>query len=112
MDEIYKLALLSPKEQQDFVAGMKLLPGHGKWFRDMFEFVSTIYSWEDAKEEIISKTMQNWKMKQDEGAFKRATSAKTKPIHNRGKKKQRSLLKQYESLDIVTRDNFNKKFIT
>lgn len=72
---------------------MKLLPGHSKRFRDMFEFVSTIYSREDAKEEIISKTMYNQKMRQDEGVFKRVSSAKTKPIHNRGKKKQWSLLK-------------------
>jgi len=49
---------------------------------------------------------------EDPAGLKWLTSAKTWPIHNKGKRKKRSLLNQYESLDMETRENFNKKFIT
>ena len=35
----------------------------------------------------------------------------TKKIHNKTKKKRKTLMKQYESLNSEVRDQFNRKFI-
>jgi len=93
---------------------MKLLPGHQKRLWDMFEFLDTIYPRENAKEDIALKTMYNQQIKKmDTQGLKRLTSAKNnRPIHHKSKSKKKTLLKQYESLDYETRENFNKKFIT
>lgn len=62
-DEIYKLALLSSREKAELYGSMKLLPGHGQRFEDMFDFLMQVYPRENAKQEIVSQTTYGKKMR-------------------------------------------------
>ena len=112
-DEVYKLALLNAWEKKELLAAMKLLPGHISKFEDLFEFIAQVYPREDAKQDISSRTHYGkWLWDLDEEHLRRAPSAKVKPIHNKGRRKRKTLMTQYESLDFETRDIFNRKFLT
>lgn len=38
-------------------------------------------------------------------------SAKHRPIHNKTKKKKKSMMKKYEKLDVFEREELNRKFL-
>ena len=112
VNEVYKLALINQREKRELLASMKLLPGHAFKFEDMFEFIQQVYPREDAKHEISSKTHYGRRLRDlDEGLDRRVPSAKVKPIHNKSRRKRKTLMTQYESLDLETRDVFNRKFL-
>ena len=114
IDEVYKLALLNMRERKELLEGIKLLPGHQKRFEDMFTFLSDIYPREDARSEIASKTTYAQGKKfldHDLPNSKKIYSQKANPIHHKVKRKKKSLMGQYESLDLETRDGINKKFL-
>ena len=120
--EIYKLAIMNDREKAKLIDDLKLLPGHQSRFEDMFKFLETIKSQylrsdPSRNSQIYSENIRSsYSNIDDEQLFiatsnpipKRCMSAKHRPIHNKTKKKKKSMMKRYERLDPFTRDEINK----
>ena len=104
--DVYKLALLNPNQREEFVEQLKVMPGHKAKIAGFFSVIDEIYPRQKVLEQISAVTPQRNATK---GTKKgRITSAGRTRYHLGG---QKTLLQQYEKLDKITKQHFNRHFL-
>ena len=102
--DVYKLALLSAKQRDDFVEMLKVMPGHKAKIAGFFAVIDEMFPRDMVAEQIQSATPG----RSTKPGKKRITSA-TRTRHHLGP--QKTLLQKYEKLDRNTKALFNKNFM-
>ena len=105
--EIYKLAIISDKERDKLLENLRPLPGHSFRFEDMFTFLDAVYPRENARRELKRPGHATQYNMGNENKFLAASNQ----IHNKTKKKKKSLIKRYERLDPQKRQLINQRFL-
>lgn len=91
--DVYKLALLSAAQREDFVDQLKVVPGHKAKIAGFFSVIDEIYPRSKVVEQISAVTPQRAAGK---GGKKRIASAGRTRYHLGP---QKTLLQKYEKLD-------------
>ena len=102
--DVYKLALLTPAQRDDFVELLKVMPGHKAKIAGFFAVIDDIYPRNKVMEQIQAATPGRF----GKGTNKRITSAKRTRYHLGP---QKTLLQKYEKLDSKTKASFNANFL-
>lgn len=104
--DVYKLALLSHKQRDDFVEQLKVMPGHKAKIAGFFSVLDEIYPRQVVMEQISAVTPNKGNRLAKRGG--RVTSAGRTRYHLGP---QKTLLQQYEKLDPGTKRAFNQQFL-
>ena len=114
--EVYKIALLLPRERHDLLSKLNLMPGHRARFLSLFEIIDQIYP-RDEKFKMLKKYKKSSRAKISNGAptdykansksgveiFRDSTSGSSK--------RRKNLMKYYKQLDKQSKKEVNEHFI-
>lgn len=107
--EVYKVAILLPRQRHELLNKLNLMPGHRARFLSLFEIIDQIYP----KEEKFRMVMEFKRPGKSRAGT--ATNFMPKPDNSdnssKSSNKRRSLIKQYNSLDKRAKKEVNEKFI-
>lgn len=109
--EVYKVALMLPRQRHDLLNKLNLMPGHRARFISLFEIIDQIYPREEK-----FKMMQNFKKGNKPSVltasnFNPKNQAEPLDGNSNTSKKKRSLIRCYTSLDKQAKKDINEKFI-
>ena len=108
--EVYKIALLLPRQRHELLTKLNLMPGHRARFLSLFEIIDQIYPKEQKFQMMQqlkkasksrSNTAQNFNKKVEGGVPPSGQVSKSG-------KKRKSLMKQYNSLDKKAKKDINE----
>jgi hypothetical protein len=109
--EVYKIALLLPRQRHDLLNKLNLMPGHRARFLSLFEIIDQIYPKEE-KFKILQDFKKSTKSKPILASNPNPrNSAEPKENSNKPGKKRRSLMRCYNSLDKQAKKDINENFI-
>ncbi len=104
--DIYKLALLSQVQREDFVVSLKVMPGHKAKIAGFFTVIDEIYPRSVVMEQISAATPQSFAVK---GSKRSRITSAGRARYPLGP--QKTLLQKYEKLDKQTKQLFNNNFL-
>ncbi|CAI2363742.1 unnamed protein product [Moneuplotes crassus] len=107
--EVYKIALLLPKQRHELLRKLNLMPGHRARFLSLFEIVDQIYPKEE-KFRMLQNSKKVTKSRPDT-VINPAKYYSNPDVSKRPIKKKRTLMKQYNMLDKKAKQDINDKFI-
>jgi len=107
--EVYKVALLLPRQRHDLLNKLNLLPGHRARFLSLFEIIDQIYPREE-KFKMLRDAKKSSRIKPEIGS----SGLKKIPENDHGKsagRKKRSLMRHYNMLDNKSKRDINETFL-
>ena len=107
--EVYKVALLLPRQRHDLLNKLNLMPGHRARFLSLFEIIDQIYP----KEEKFRLLKSLRKGQKSHSEAQTASLPTPEQVESSGKppRRRKNLMKQYNMLDKKSKRNINENFI-
>ena len=105
--DMYKLALLTQQQREDFVDQLKVMPGHRAKIAGFFSVIDELFPRSVVQEQISAVTPNRAVGRI--GAKKGRIQSATRTRYHLGP--QKTLLQQYEKLDRITKQAFNNQFL-